>query len=100
MTINIKDEGTQVVAELEGRLDTIASTEKAASFQELAQMAGKTIVFDCGKLEYISSSGLRLLLVVRKAAQAAGGQVIIRKLSDDIRSVFTMTGFIDIFTVE
>ena len=58
---------------------------------------GKNVVLDCNALQYISSSGLRLFLGVLKAAKAKGGHVYITGMSDDIRNVFSMTGFNNLF---
>lgn len=100
MTININEDGNAIVAVLNGRLDTAASTEVVGDFQKLIEKANKNIVIDCTDMSYISSSGLRLFLSLRKASMAAGGSVVIRNISDEIRSVFTMTGFLNLFTIE
>jgi anti-sigma B factor antagonist len=57
------------------------------------------ITLDCKDLEYISSSGLRLFLTIRKEASAKGGTVIIQNINDDIRKVFMMTGFFNLFDI-
>ena len=66
----------------------------------LQDNADNTIVLDCSELTYISSSGLRLFLTLRKAAAVKGGRVVIRNINDDIRSVFMMTGFLNLFEIE
>jgi anti-sigma B factor antagonist len=48
-------------------------------------------------LEYISSSGLRIFLGILKSAKAGNHHVFIRGLKNDLRQVFTMTGFINLF---
>ena len=50
-------------------------------------------------MAYISSSGLRIFLTIRKAAAAKGGKVIIEGLSNEIRQVFMMTGFLQLFEI-
>ena len=55
---------------------------------------------DCKELTYISSSGLRIFLTLRKAAAEKGGKVIVRDISDAIRSVFMMTGFLNLFDIQ
>lgn len=97
MTIDIKEEGQAVRALLKGRLDTAASADVTPQFNQLCEMADKEITLDFGELEYISSSGLRLLIGLRKASAAKGGNVIIEKINDSIRNVFTMTGFYSLF---
>jgi anti-sigma B factor antagonist len=94
-----KSEGITTVV-LEGRLDTPASPEVSAKLEPVVQDASGTIILDCGKLTYISSSGLRIFLSVRKAAAAAGGNVIVKSICPDIRNVFMMTGFLNLFQIE
>ena len=100
MNILIEKENGMVTARLEGRLDTPASLEVAPQMESLQADADKTIVLDCEKLEYISSSGLRLFLSLRKAAVNTGGNVIVRGISNEIRQVFIMTGFLNLFQIE
>ena len=100
MQININTQGNETVATLSGRLDTPAAQELAEQFDILAGKAGGTVVLDCSQLEYISSSGLRLFLTLRKAAAAKGGKVIIRDINSDVRSVFMITGFLNLFEIQ
>ena len=51
-------------------------------------------------MSYISSSGLRIFLSMRKAAASQGGKVIVKSISDDIRQVFMMTGFLNLFEIQ
>lgn len=83
-----------------GRLDTPASQEVAPRFEELKADAAGTIVLDCSELSYISSSGLRLFLTIRKAASEKGGKVIVRSINNEIRAVFMMTGFLNLFEIQ
>ena len=99
MNIIIEDEGNQVIARLTGRLDTAAAAEVASDFQALAEQAAKHIILDCSQLEYISSSGLRLFLTLRKESAAKGGKLQVRAINADIRQVFMMTGFISLFEI-
>ena len=97
MEININTQGKETVAALCGRLDTLAAQELAAQFEILQEKANGTIILDCSKLEYISSSGLRLFLTLRKAADTKGGKVVVKDLSADVRKVFMITGFMNLF---
>lgn len=100
MTVTIERNNNVVTALLSGRLDTPASLEIAPQMNELAAEATGTIVLDCTDLSYISSSGLRIFLTLRKAASEKGGKVIVRNISAEIRSVFMMTGFLNLFEIE
>ena len=93
-----ESEGT-ITARLVGRLDTPAAAEITQEIQPLLDHAEGTIVLDCSEMAYISSSGLRIFLTIRKAAPAAGGHVVIEGLSNEIRQVFMMTGFLQLFEI-
>ncbi len=100
MEVNISKENNIVTAALIGRLDTPAAQEIAPSMDALKEHAARTIILDCSQMSYISSSGLRLFLSLRKAAAEKGGKVIVRSISNDIRSVFMMTGFLNLFEIQ
>lgn len=100
MEIDITREKGEVTARLSGRLDTPAALEVGPQMNALAEDAGKTIILDCTDLSYISSSGLRLFLGLRKAAAEKGGRIIVRHMGDTIRNVFMMTGFLNLFEIE
>lgn len=99
MIFEIKEQNGGIYATVCGRLDTPASVQAQLEMVPLMENADKEIVLDCTKLEYISSSGLRLLLTLRKQAADCGGNVIIEHINDDIRKVLTMTGFVNIFEI-
>ena len=99
MIFNIQETNPKVLATVTGRLDTPAAVQAQQEIVPLLDNADKEIVLDCSALEYISSSGLRLLLTIRKEAAAKGGKVVIRHISDDIKSVFMMTGFYNLFEI-
>lgn len=100
MEIKIKEQDGGMRATICGRLDTPAATGAMHDIAPLIQNADKEITIDCKDLEYICSSGLRLFLTIRKEASVKGGQVIIENISDDIRKVFLMTGFYNLFTIK
>ncbi len=99
MNIRIEHEGNIIVARFVGRLDTAAAVEIMPDIQTLADQADKHIVLDCSELAYISSSGLRLFLTLRKESAAKGGKLQVRNINADIRQVFMMTGFISLFDI-
>lgn len=97
MTIEIKNQGEEIFATLAGRLDTAASAQFARDIEPLMDNANKTITMDCEKLEFISSSGLRLFLSLRKQTIAKGGKVVLQNINADVKQVFTITGFYSLF---
>lgn len=99
MKTEIKTEGNVMRAVIDGRLDTVNAVQCEKDLQPLKENADKEIVLDCAKLEYISSSGLRLFLSLRKEVQTKGGTLIVEHINDDIRNVFTITGFLKLFDI-
>lgn len=100
MEVVIEKQNEVVTVFLKGRLDTLASQEVSQQLEGLAENASGTIILDCTEMSYISSSGLRIFLTLRKAASEKGGKVIVRGISNDIRSVFMMTGFLNLFEIQ
>lgn len=86
-------------ATVSGRLDTPAAVKAQQEIAPLLENADKEIVLDCKDLQYISSSGLRLMLTLRKEAMTKGGKVIVENINDEIRKVFMMTGFFNLFVI-
>lgn len=99
MKIEVKIDGNTICASIEGRLDTVNAVACEKEFQPLKDNADKEIVIDCTNLDYISSSGLRLFLSLRKAVEAKGGKMIVEHINNDIRNVFTITGFFKLFDI-
>ena len=99
MIIEIKEQDGGMKAILNGRLDTPAAVKAQQEIGPLLENADKEIVFDCTNLEYISSSGLRLFLTIREEASVKGGKVVIENINDEIRKVFMMTGFFNLFEI-
>lgn len=100
MTTTIQETGNKLIAYFDGRLDTAAAIPTAEAVKPLMEAENKEIVLDCSRLEYISSSGLRIFLSIRKEAATHGSKVLVRSISADIRQVFVMTGFISLFEIE
>lgn len=88
-----------MTATIIGRLDTPSAVKAQQEIGPLLENADKEIILDCEQLQYISSSGLRLFLSIRKEVAAKGGKVVVEHINDDIKKVFTMTGFIKLFEV-
>jgi len=100
METTIKTSGNQITAYFNGRLDTAAAVPTTEAVKPLLEAENSEIILDCSQLEYISSSGLRIFLSIRKEAAAHGSKVIVRNINADIRQVFMMTGFISLFEIQ
>lgn len=99
MDITILQENGIKTVEISGRLDTLTSPELDRAVKPLITL-GAVIEFNCEKMGYISSSGLRVILSTHKQLAASGGRFVIRNLNPEVRSVFDMTGFSRILKIE
>ncbi len=98
MKINKKTNGHELIITLEGRLDTTTSPELSKELETSLDGVTK-LVFDLAMLEYISSSGLRVLLSAQKIMNKQG-TMIVKNASDMVMEIFDITGFVDILTIE
>ena len=100
METKIVEQNEEKIVFIEGRVDTVTSADLAAAVTPIWSKPAITLVFDCSQMEYISSSGLRVVLMAHKSVTTNGGRFIIRNLSKEVRSVFDITGFSRILTIE
>ena len=100
MNTEIKEIDGKYVVTLAGEMETAAANEAEEVLKELYQNEGKEVVFECKDLEYIASSGLRILVTILKSTMAKGNRVVLRNVNEDIKNVFKLTGFLNIFEFE
>ena len=100
MNTTVEELDGKLVATLEGEMDTAAAAEAEKLLKPLYNSQGKDVIIDCASLEYIASSGLRILISILKGAKAGGSRVVMKHVNDDIMNVFRLTGFIDLFDFE
>lgn len=100
MDVNVLNDNNEVVVVIEGRVDTVSAPDLEAKVSPIWATPGIKLVFDCEKMAYISSSGLRVVLTAHKQITANGGKFILRNLTQDVRTVIDMTGFSRIITIE
>ena len=99
MDINITEEGNNIIAVFDGRLDTVAAQKISETIEPLMQKADCNIVLDCEKMPFISSSGLRIFLKLRKEVAAKGGKMYLKHICPEVMQVFKMTKLEDIFEI-
>jgi len=97
MSVTIQEQDGNMVAILVGSLDTAAAAETEKAMSPLNDVEGKDIIIDCTDLEYISSAGLRIFLAILQNAEEKNGHVYIKGLNEKVRTIFTITGFCNIF---
>ncbi|MDD2511352.1 MAG: STAS domain-containing protein [Syntrophomonas sp.] len=84
---------------LEGRLDSSTSGMLEKKLLSLMETGEKNFLLDFSGMDYISSAGLRVLLMAAKKSKTAGGKVLLSALTDNVKEVFDIAGFTGIFTI-
>ena len=98
MTIEKNLSGASLTLTISGRLDT--STAPQLESEIRAGLGGvEELVLDFAALDYLSSAGLRVLLVAQKA-MIKQGSMVVRNVNETIAEIFDVTGFCDILTIE
>ena len=100
MEIIITRNDKSLVVTISGRLDTMTSPELEQELRPYFSMCDMHLVVDCSAMEYISSAGLRVVLMAHKSIAANGGSFVIRNVGKEVRSVFDITGLSRILTIE
>lgn len=96
MEVNVKEEGKAIIVSLEGSLDTTTASMVQEKTLPLVK-EGKALLLEMSRCDYVSSAGLRTLLIIAKRIKAVGGRGAMSGLSDEIRDVMEMTGFEGMF---
>jgi len=91
--------GSILILELHGRLDASTSGMLEKNIMELLERGEKYFLFDFSRLAYISSAGLRILLMAAKKTNGIGGKVALSCLEEHVKEVFDIAGFTAIFPI-
>ncbi len=99
MRITQNLENGLVNVKVEGRLDATSSIEAQKELERILDADSSKMLVDLSGLEYISSAGLRVLLVVAKKMQQKGGKIVLAALTPNVKEVFEISGFSSIFKI-
>ncbi len=98
MTVANNIEGTTATLTVAGRVDTQTSGQLEEAIKGIGTDITK-LILDMAGLEYISSSGLRVILMAQKMMNKQG-EMIIKNVNSEVYEIFDITGFADILTIE
>lgn len=99
MEISVRKEKNVSVVSVTGRMDAVTAPEFEKSLSELMSKGEKKFLVNLAGLEYISSAGLRSILVIAKQSKAGQGEVIFSGLRGPVEEVFKISGFHSIFKI-
>jgi len=89
----------QLVVTLIGRIDSTAAVEFEEKLIEVIDTGCNTLIIDFKNVQFISSAGLRVLLLAAKKVKPQGGKILLSEMSKDVREVFDISGFSSIFEI-
>lgn len=99
MQLELRTLDDVLVLHLAGRLDSTSSPELEKVVNEQLAAGVQRLVFDLSELAYVSSAGLRVILLAGKKLRASKGKLVLVGLRDVVREVFEMSGFLMLFNV-
>ncbi len=99
MNVTINEEGAKALVKLEGRLDTTNADQFMKDIMPLMEGSQEEIDIDCSEMEYTSSQGLRMFLMLQKNVTARGAKLVLRNMKPHVKEVFDITGFSHIITI-
>ncbi len=98
MNLETSEQNGIGTARLDGSLDGKTAPEVREQLRPFLA-ANSKMILDLTKVDYLSSAGLRLLLLLYRELSARKGQLVLLGVSDDIRTVMSHTGFLNFFTL-
>lgn len=99
MNLVEEQQGNAVILSLDGRLDSVSAKAFEDKLMPLVDAKPELLIVDFAKLEYISSAGLRVLLMAAKRMKASQGNLALCAMREHVREVFEISGFSNIFKI-
>lgn len=99
MNVNITSQENKTFVVLNGRLDTTNANQFQQDIAPLMQGENPDIEIDCTNMEYTSSQGLRMFLMLQKSVSSRQGKMVMKNMKPQVKEVFDITGFSNIITI-
>jgi anti-anti-sigma factor len=99
MDIQIKNDNGKIMVTLDGRLDTSNADKFQEDIAPLMEGDKPDIDIDCTNMEYTSSQGLRIFLMLQKSVMARSGKMVMRNMNPQVKEVFDITGFSNLISI-
>lgn len=88
-----------IVIPLHGRIDAVTSPQVSATVRTQIDAGARSLLLDLSDVPFLSSSGLRALLLIRKELMTLGGELRLAALQPQVLEVFDITGFAQVFAI-
>ena len=93
MDLKSTREGSNLIVDVEGRVDGTNAMDFQTALEGAIQPSDQGVVMDMGELQYISSAGLRVILLIAKSLQKQNAKLLGCSLSESVREIFAISGF-------
>jgi anti-anti-sigma factor len=100
MEITDRKTDKAIIVEINGRIDAVTTSDAEKYLNSLVDNNDSNIVIDCKNLDYINSSGLRILIMNLKKQTLHNKKLLLCNLQKNIKDVFKFSGFTNLFDVE
>ena len=100
MNIQHSTQGSVTILAPAGRIDTTTSRPLEEGIRQVVDDGARDLVIDFGNVDYISSAGLRVFLVLAKRLRDLQGRLVLCGMREPVRQVFHLAGFMPLFRVE
>lgn len=100
MEIQKSQTGKDYTLTLDGRLDTNTCGALQEEILKVFEEGCEHLILDFSGLAYLSSAGLRVLLIGQKTAAAKGATMVLTHVNEEVTDILQMTGFYDILTIQ
>ena len=100
MEITDRKTNNAIIVELSGRIDAGSNESTEKYFNTLVSENDQNIIVNCENLDYINSSGLRILIMSLKKQAAKEKKLLLCNLQKNIKEVFQFSGFTNLFKIE
>ena len=99
MEVKFNKLDTSLTVIISGNIDTVTAPELDSQLQE--NLPGiKDLILDFAAVDYISSAGLRVILMANQQMEDVDGNMTVKNVNEDVRDVFEMTGFDSLLNLE
>ncbi len=98
MQIVVTREAAQTTLALNGRLDTSTSRQLEDRLNEVFKQGFEKLVLDLAGIQYISSTGLRIIMAAQKLCKARGTGLAVKNVSATVAEAFEISGFSSFLT--
>ncbi|MFH1177664.1 MAG: STAS domain-containing protein [Acidobacteriota bacterium] len=99
MEIRLMNQGNTLVVGVRGRLDSVTAAEFDRAMSEGVSNHERRVILDFSELDYMSSAGMRSLLVLQKRLEKQGGGLVVAGVKGLVNEVFVVSGFDSVLPV-